>query len=33
VVFACTITNGKIVEIELLAGPERLGHLDLTILS
>jgi hypothetical protein len=33
VVFAFANTNGKIVEIELLADPERLGHLDLTILS
>src|SRR6266849_6828668 len=33
VVFAFTITNGKIVEIDLLADPERLRQLDLAILT
>src|SRR5713101_5889936 len=33
VVFAFTITRGKIVEIDLLADPERLGQLDLEILN
>ncbi|MEO8285179.1 MAG: sigma-70 family RNA polymerase sigma factor [Chloroflexota bacterium] len=33
VVFSFTITEGKIVEINLLADPERLNRLDLTILN
>jgi RNA polymerase sigma-70 factor (ECF subfamily) len=33
VVFAFTITGGKIVEIEMLADPERLSQLDLAILD
>ena len=33
VVFGFTITNGKIVAIDLLADPERLSQLDLVILS
>jgi RNA polymerase sigma-70 factor (ECF subfamily) len=33
VVFGFTITRGKIVAIDLLADPERLGQLDLVILS
>ena len=33
VVFGFTITRGKIVEIELLADPERLRRLDLTVLK
>jgi RNA polymerase sigma-70 factor, ECF subfamily len=33
VVFAFTITSGKIVEIKLLADPERLRQLDLTVLG
>jgi RNA polymerase sigma-70 factor, ECF subfamily len=33
VVFAFTITRGKIVAIELVADPERLQQLDLTILN
>jgi hypothetical protein len=33
VVFGFTVTRGKIVEIELLADPERLGQLDLTVLN
>ncbi len=33
VVFGFTITRGKIVEIELLADPERLRQLDLAVLS
>lgn len=33
VVFAFTIKGGKVVEIEMVADPERLGRLDLTILS
>jgi ketosteroid isomerase-like protein len=33
VVFAFTITRGKIVEIEMLADPERLSGLDLAILD
>jgi RNA polymerase sigma-70 factor (ECF subfamily) len=33
VVFGFTITDGKIVEIEILADPERLGLLDLEFLS
>ena len=32
VVFGFTITRGKIVAIDLLADPERLGQLDLTVL-
>ncbi len=32
-VFAFTITRGKIVEIEMLADPERLSGLDLAILD
>jgi hypothetical protein len=28
-----TIANGKIVEIEAVADPERLSHLELAILS
>ncbi len=33
VVFGFTITRGKIVEIDLLADPERLGQLELPILD
>ncbi len=33
VVFGVTITGGKIVEINLLADPERLRKLDLKILN
>jgi hypothetical protein len=33
VVFGFTITRGKVVEIELIADPERLRQLDLTILD
>jgi RNA polymerase sigma factor (sigma-70 family) len=33
VVFGFTVTRGKIVEIELLADPERLGQLDLAVLN
>jgi hypothetical protein len=33
VVFGFTITRGKIVEIDLLADPERLHQLDLAILN
>jgi RNA polymerase sigma factor (sigma-70 family) len=33
VVFGFTIVRGKIVEINLLADPERLGQMDLTILN
>ncbi len=33
VVFGFTIENGKIVEIELVADPERIGRLDLEILG
>jgi len=33
VVFRFTITRGKIVEIELLADPERLRRLDLAVLN
>jgi RNA polymerase sigma-70 factor, ECF subfamily len=33
VVFAFTITNGTIVEIAMIADPERLGQLDLVILD
>ncbi|MDT4983825.1 MAG: hypothetical protein QOF95_1315 [Pseudonocardiales bacterium] len=33
VVFGFTIENGKIVEIELLADPTRLGELDLVVLA
>jgi RNA polymerase sigma-70 factor (ECF subfamily) len=33
VVFDFTITNGKIVAIDLLADPERLGQLDLVVLD
>jgi RNA polymerase sigma-70 factor (ECF subfamily) len=33
VAFAFTIRRGKIVEINLIADPERLGQLDLAILS
>ncbi|MDT4982175.1 MAG: hypothetical protein QOG07_4054 [Pseudonocardiales bacterium] len=33
VVFGFTIENGKIVEIELLADPARLGELDLVVLA
>ena len=28
-----TIANGKIIEIEAVADPERLSHLDLAILN
>jgi hypothetical protein len=28
-----TITNGKIIEIEGIATPERLSHLDLAVLN
>jgi hypothetical protein len=33
VAFGFTITRGKIVAIDLLADPERLGQLDLEILN
>jgi hypothetical protein len=33
VVFGFTITDGKILEINLVAEPDRLRQLDLTILS
>jgi RNA polymerase sigma-70 factor, ECF subfamily len=33
VVFAFTIAGGKIVEIELIADPERIGRLNVTILK
>jgi RNA polymerase sigma-70 factor (ECF subfamily) len=33
VVFSFTVAAGKITEIELLADPERLRQIDLTILS
>jgi hypothetical protein len=33
VVFGFTITDGRVVEIELLADPERLRQLDLAILD
>ena len=33
VVFGFTITRGKIVEIDMLADPERLRQLDLAILN
>ena len=33
VVFGFTITRGKIVQIDLVADPTRLGQLDLTVLS
>jgi RNA polymerase sigma-70 factor (ECF subfamily) len=33
VVFGFTITRGKIVEIELVADPERLRQLDLAVLD
>ena len=33
VVFGITITGGKIVEIEMIADPERLGELDLVFLN
>jgi RNA polymerase sigma factor (sigma-70 family) len=33
VVFSFTIKGGKVVEIELLADPERLGRLDLVVLN
>ncbi len=33
VVFGFTISRGKIVEIELVADPERLDRLDLTIID
>jgi RNA polymerase sigma factor (sigma-70 family) len=33
VVFAFTITGGKIVEIDMVADPERLGQLELTLLD
>ena len=33
VVFAFTIARGKIVAIDLLADPERLRQLDLTVLN
>jgi len=32
VVFGFTITRGKIIEIELVADPERLHQLDLVVL-
>jgi hypothetical protein len=32
VVFAFTLTSGKITAIDLVANPERIGQLDLTIL-
>ncbi len=33
VVFGFTITRGKIVEIDLVADPERLRQLDLAVLN
>jgi RNA polymerase sigma-70 factor (ECF subfamily) len=33
VVFGFTITRGKIVEIDLIADPDRLRHLDLAVLD
>ena len=33
VVFAFTITNGKIIAVDLMADPERLGQLDLVVLD
>jgi hypothetical protein len=33
VVFGFTIAGGKIVEIELVADPERLGQLDVAVLD
>lgn len=33
VVFGFTITDGRIVEIEMVADPERIGQLDLSILN
>jgi hypothetical protein len=30
---AFTINNGKIVEIDILAEPKRIAHLDLTVLG
>jgi hypothetical protein len=33
VVFRFTVTRGKIVEIEILAEPARLGRMDLVILN
>jgi len=33
VVFGFTIADGKIVEIEMVADPERIGQLDLTVLD
>jgi hypothetical protein len=33
VVFGLTIARGKIVEIDLVADPERLRHLDLAVLD
>jgi RNA polymerase sigma-70 factor (ECF subfamily) len=32
-VMGFTIVDGKIVEIHILADPERVGHLDLTVLG
>ena len=31
--FGFTITDGRIVEIEMVADPERIGQLDLSILN
>jgi hypothetical protein len=33
VVFGFTITHGRITEIDILADPERLRRLDLTVLD
>jgi RNA polymerase sigma-70 factor (ECF subfamily) len=33
VVFGFTIVRGKIVEIDMVADPERLGQLDLALLG
>jgi RNA polymerase sigma-70 factor (ECF subfamily) len=32
-VFGFTIANGKVVKIDLIADPERIGELDLTVLG
>jgi hypothetical protein len=31
-VFAVTVAHGKVVAIEMVTGPERLGQLDLVVL-
>jgi hypothetical protein len=33
VVFGFTIADGKVVAVEILADPERLGHLELVVLN